>query len=818
MKKLITAVLLLSTFFFSCNQAVKGEYATVVVDLGGSASGARAIDQNELPFLKDTHITIEAVGRLSGTFVKEFAPGEAGNIALRLITGDTVRLRVKASNASGIWSGSTTFTVEEGTNAVSVKLNKTISGAQAITFSMTKTGTTPFGDQLYHVDLYAGNKKVGSKDNVLSPPSFCRDAKGRIFVAYYYDESSRKKVDLIRYDSEGNESEKLIEKDQISSPLILASDLTTKEVYAVRSGELYKVGTGSFKLWPSVDMSHLPYNFSGINLIAAHNGQLFVFGQKNGENNSHLYVYDINLSETSFTLAHEKLNTKLSVPPTDTSYTDMFVTDGAVYLLRRDYSAVPDSHGKVYSKGALIKYEYNKAKKKIDDHEEFGKSDEDDENGIVLTPDTSFYGPTKFIGFDDDVLYIADDGVKFTYFNEVPRITANKNRIASFNTSTNSLSFTDTSATWAKEEKVWKAPSTHTVLWDAEWEDSPPSFKKMIFKTLEGLLSNLFQTSDSSNENLGVFTFDQDGNLYIPYKHGSDVKIKRFIRQQDGSYNADTDEMLLPGTDIPTVIAVDISRSVKKVDSDGTKYYNALYYTDGSIVNRKLWGNNFSTSPSAPVYTITPPAGSATQRITALAANKDGVFVAVHKRFNPSPTVYDYGIALLRYRCDDSSGPQNTLAVVPDHTPETKGGFTITEILTDLYVQDGVLYGLTAKRMEENAPGGRIFSSGALWRIGNTDGSNWNAVKLYSGKDDSTVSETNFTPCRFIAVKPKKLVIASDGYCGYRDENSYLDSKNFNKIVTFDIGSWADPVQSEAPSGIGFTTTLLTSAGMYVWH
>ena len=814
MKKLITAGLLLSTFFFSCNQAVKGEYATVVVDLGGSASGARAIGQNELPFLKDTHITIEAVGRLSGTFVKEFAPGEAGNIALRLITGDTVRLRVKASNASGIWSGGTTFTVEEGINAVAVKLNKTISGAQALTFSMTKTGTHG-NNPLYTVNLYVGNKKVGSKDNVLSPPSFCRDAKGRIFAAYYYYESSREKVDLIRYDSEGNESEKLIKKDWISSPLILASDLTTKEVYAVRSRELYKVGTGSFKLWPSVDMRS---DYARINLIAAHNGQLFVFGQKNGVNNSHLYVYDINLSETSFTLAHEKLNTELSVPPTDTSYKDMFVTDDAVYLLRSDYAAVPNQYGKVYSKGALIKYEYDKEDKKIDDREEFGKSDEDDENGIVLTPDTSFYGPLKFVGFDDDVLYIADDGIKFAYFNEAPRITANKNRIASFNTATESLSFTDTSATWAKEEKVWNAPSTHTVLWDAEWDDSPILFKKTIFKTLEGPPSDLFQTSDSSNEKLGVFTFDQDGNLYIPYITSSQVKIKRFIRQQDGSYNADTDEMLLPGTDIPTVIAVDISRSVKKVDPDGTKYYyNALYYTDGSIVNRKIWGDNFSTSPpSSPAYTITPPAGSATQRITALAANKDGVFVAVHKRFNTPPS--EYGITLLRYSCDDSSGPQNTLTVVPDHTPETKGGFTITEILTDLYVQDGVLYGLTAKKKEEKYPGTHIFSSGALWRIGNTDGSNWNAEKLYWGVDNSTASATNFTPYRFIAVKPKKLVIASDGYCGYLDENSYLDSKNFNKIVIFDIGSWADPVQSEAPSGIGFTTTLLTSAGMYVWH
>ena len=96
MKKFITAVLLLSTVFFSCNQAVNGEYATVVLDLGGSASGARAIGQNGLPFLKDTHITIEAVGRVGGTFVKEFAPGEAGSIALRFIAGDTVRLRVKA--------------------------------------------------------------------------------------------------------------------------------------------------------------------------------------------------------------------------------------------------------------------------------------------------------------------------------------------------------------------------------------------------------------------------------------------------------------------------------------------------------------------------------------------------------------------------------------------------------------------------------------------------------------------------------------------------------------------------------------------------
>ena len=138
MKKLITAVLMLSAVFFSCNQAVKDEYATVVLDLTDSSSGGRAIAPIGLPYLKDTHITIETVGRLSGTFVTDFPPEENRSVVLRFIVGDTVRLRVKASNASGIWSGSTTFTVEDGINAVFVKLNKTISGAQALTFSMTK--------------------------------------------------------------------------------------------------------------------------------------------------------------------------------------------------------------------------------------------------------------------------------------------------------------------------------------------------------------------------------------------------------------------------------------------------------------------------------------------------------------------------------------------------------------------------------------------------------------------------------------------------------------------------------------------------------
>ncbi|MGI5173725.1 hypothetical protein H0R92_09005 [Treponema sp. OMZ 840] len=456
MKKIIPAVLVLSALFFSCNQAVKNEYATVLVDLDGSSSGARAIDQNGLPFLKDTRITIETNGRLSGYFVKELKAAEPKNAVLHFPVGDTIHMCVKAFNESGIWSGSTTFTVEEGSNAVSVKLNKTISGAQALSFSISKFHDA-LGMPSARLDLYSGNKKIDSKDKILAPPSFCRDAKGRIFVTYFYANGGRNVLDLVRYDSEGNNPKRLIPGEQGNSVWLLTSDLTTGKVYVLNYNKnLYEVGEEELETypssnWPFVDMGVL-YNFDLIHCIAAHGGQLFVLGTKTGETDTELYVYDIEnfAVPPSFQLNNEADN-DIDDPPSGSTYTDMFVTDGAVYLLRSDYADDPDSD--VYSKGALIRYDYDKDNKEIDDKKEFGTSgeDADEEPHIVLTPDTSFYGPLKFIGFDDDVLYIADDGVIFTYSNEVLYVTANKNRIASFNTATESLSFTDTSVTWEKE-------------------------------------------------------------------------------------------------------------------------------------------------------------------------------------------------------------------------------------------------------------------------------------------------------------------------------------------------------------------------------
>ena len=802
MKKFITAVLLLSTVFFSCNQAVNGEYATVVLDLGGSASGARAIGQNGLPFLKDTHITIEAVGRVGGTFVKEFAPGEAGSIALRFIAGDTVRLRVKASNASGIWSGSTTFTVEEGTNAVSVKLNKTISGAQALTFSMEQTGVTPSPENLpvYHVDLYAGNKKIDSKDNVLSPPSLCRDAKGRIFVAYYYKEGGDTKIYLVRCDSEGNNPTELI-NTVIPSPLshriLLASDLVKEKVYLLDGDKtLYEVGeTGAYTSWRNATIS----GFAEIDSFAVHDRQLFVLGKKGSDYK--LYVYDINMQLPANQIGNEKPNS-IGDPPSGISnyqYTDMFVTDDAVYLLRKDYSPVPDQYVKVYSKGALIKYEYNKVKKKIDDREEFGKSKEGAQNGIVLTPASCFYGPLKFIGFDDDVLYIADDGVTFEYLNKRPHIAANKNRIASFNTATESLLFTDTSATWEKEEKILPRK---TLLWK---KSATGGFDYYAVDSAESQALVPFSAAANSIFT-DVFCYDRDANLYILLNEGNNYKVACYESTADGSYDfAHFVETNSLGAKNITAIAVDTSGAI--TDSLDNSY-NALYYYyvdtyNGSKIKRWLWKTTQKFSDASEktfsvLYELSPPSS---KKVTALVANKDGLFAAVRENDSDSSV---YTIEVRKYTHDETAEFETPVEIVTirkdqqitimDST-EPNHPYLVSEQINALHIQDDILYALSTKRKDRsntNDVPGFFFMSGKLFKLGKTDnfGDDFDAedAVMYGADEVNASSSGDFAPYRFIAVKPKKLVIASDGAYGQNYPDINRDSvRNKNRVFEVNL-------------------------------
>jgi len=798
MKKTIIAFCVCAVLFASCNAVMERQFADVVLDFDGSSSAQdRSLDANGLPVFADSAMRIETNGDISGVFVKDFAAHDKKSVVLNLPIGDRVRIRVFVYSESGIWSGSTSFTVEDGPNAVSVKLRKTITGAQPITFSVTKSFDAS-GTPSARLDVYVGNKNICSKTEPdVSAPSLCRDERGRIFVAYYYHDGTHGALDLVRYDSEGNNATKMINGEQSGSVWHLASDLVTGKVYVLRYDQtLYEVGEDPLSPLPPFWNSYSISAFAEVHSIAAHGGQLFVLGKIGAAEK--LYVYDI---AAPFSLSGQTAN-DITAPPSGSTYTDMLVTDGAVHLLRKD-SAEPVK-SKVYSKGALIKYDYNKDTKKISGGTEFGASDRGEQNGIVLTPDTSFYGPIKFIGFNDDVLYIADDGVTFTYLNEMPRsIMANKNRIASFNMTGNSLSFTDTNATWGEEKKVWKEPDTKTVLWKRGFGGSDYYAVERADASL-GPAADL--ESQYGNAYTDVFCFGQSGALYIVK---DDDKVVRYEMSDDGAYDFTSGALSASlGTSRVEAIAVDESGSIER----SGERYNALYYITNASgadkLKRVLWKVGYTlSSSSVPESGYDISLSSSGVWSTALVANKDGVFIARTETSGVHPDE-DYILKVKKMAHNATALPPDTSDTVFGAGGKTNLGY---ENINALQIRDGVLYGISTKTKERGLD---YFMSGKLLKIGETRNFGGTAHVLYNGAS----SNGDFVPYRFIALKPKKLVIASDG--GYGQNGT---AENKNRVLTFTLdgsGSTGASASFNPDSAINFSKELSynSGSGQFVWE
>lgn len=68
-------------------------------------------------------------------------------------------------------------------------------------------------------------------------------------------------------------------------------------------------------------------------------------------------------------------------------------------------------------------------------------------------PKDRFYGARRIIGFEDGVLYIADDGAIFRSLEVLNdyKLIANKNRIAKLDTRSGTLTFENTDATWYRQ-------------------------------------------------------------------------------------------------------------------------------------------------------------------------------------------------------------------------------------------------------------------------------------------------------------------------------------------------------------------------------
>jgi len=814
--------------FTACNgMFTGGDTGTVRVVIGGGT--ARSVDGKGLPALNEKN-TVITITDEEGTALAR----ETTSVTVTLPIGTKITVKAVVTTAAGEWHGSEKHTVTAGDNFIAVKLSKMLKVAANLLFSIT--GKDSSGSNIVSLSTQNGKKLL---DGILvgsTKPIAARDKVGRIYVRY---EDTSSTHHFKRFDVEGNEDTDFETKlaAVLPSGVVIgnidniAIDIDDNYIFLFKQNTVYcfkEKEDHSFKSFSSASFPSAPSSTEA-RAVAVYDDVLFA-------------VYDQTLFAGEFEFVNlptpgnnKTLKFKSATPARQNldklrsnsafgndlpDCTGLFADDDGVYCLLTQRK---EEAGKKYALGQLVRYEYSGStltkKTEIGLHSKAGTSEP-----FLAFEGGSFSNPLGFIGYDKDNIYIADDGVNIEYLNENWRINGNKNRIAAFNRGNDSLSFSDSGATWFTEHAVYKKPNTKILLWEKQSPAmvlSPMNYWISTDGTEAFSATNkLFEDSVQPTD---VFCYDQDGNLYILWKGSSGYNVRRFALKEDGTYNKPGVDLTLTSYTVPT-IAVDVS--------DGKNY---LYYVyeDGSNkhIQRYSWNStSFDTATLDSTYGV--HINSQDIFFTALAANKDGVFVGT-RTMNIAPA--GYTLSVKKYD-KQNGGYKGTIDVgalqrtpteptSPPFAPYTK---TIA-FVNDLQVLDGVLYAITSKEeygMKKTSFGYKadtFKNSGKLYKIGSTkDGFSGSAVEL-AKKDPvgAAGNEVGYGFYRFIAVKYDeaeriRLIIASDGAWGKEGLASSPNQpycKNADKVLEYDLkGS----LQGEQNSGGSFSKVLQESG--FEWN
>jgi len=807
--------------FTACNGMLTGgDTGTVRVVIGGGT--ARSVDGKGLPALNEKNTVITITDEEGTELVRETA-----SVTVTLAIGTKITVKAVVTTAAGEWHGSEKHTVTAGDNIIAVKLSKTLKVAANLLFSIT--GKDSSGSNIVSLSTQNGKKLL---DGILvgsTKPIAARDKVGRIYVRY---EDTSSTHHFKRFDVEGNEDtgfETNLTTALPSSVTIgdidnIAIDIDDNYIFLFKQKTVYcfkEKDDHSFKSFGHDDflLSSTEARAVAVDhevLFAVYDQTLFA-----GEFEFTNPPLPPTLQFTSATPARQNLDKLRSNPAFGNDLPDctgLFADGDDVYCLLTQRK---EEAGKKYALGQLVRYEYSGST--LTKKTEIGLNPAAPTADPIAFNAQYFSNPIGFIGYDEDNIYIADDGFGIQYKNENWHFMNNRNRIAAFNRETGSLSFNDSGATWYDEKPKYPS-STKTLLWG---KDENQEFRYWTSEDGTEAFSGrnkLFEYSSSPTiEPTDVFCYDQDGNLYILWKGSPNYNVRRFALKEDGTYNKPGVDLTLTSYTVPT-IAVDVS--------DGKNY---LYYVyeDGSNkhIQRYSWNStSFNTATLDSTYGV--HINSQDIFFTALAANKDGVFVGT-RTMNIAPA--GYTLSVKKYD-KQNGGYKGTIDVgalqrtpteptSPPFAPYTK---TIA-FVNDLQVLDGVLYAITSKEeygMKKTSFGYKadtFKNSGKLYKIGSTkDGFSGSAVEL-AKKDPvgAAGNEVGYGFYRFIAVKYDeaeriRLIIASDGAWGKEGLASSPNQpycKNADKVLEYDLkGS----LQGEQNSGGSFSKVLQESG--FEWN
>jgi len=827
--------------FTSCNQGIDAErgFGEVRVVIGGGAP--RAVDKGTgLPIFDDTNTKITVTDKDGN----KLAEGTT-SVTFQAAIGKKITVKAVVTTAAGQWRGSTEHTVTEGTNIVALKLSKAPKSMGNILIEVNDTGDS-CTLKMASGKVLVSNAWINTHHGTY--PITARDKIGRVYVLYK-DTSHGLQVHLKRFDAEGTEDAGF--EAAIMPKLPAATSINTMTVDA-KTNTIFIVGTasdGTQHTYAVTEKEHNNFTLSnGFNLTsigigntiqaaAAYNGTLFftvppsahsASGMKNK-----LVAVKAELSASSLTLSNKiemelpKLRTAGAFSSYLTKCTGLFADESGVYCLLSEQNLENFDRGTLYALGQIVRYQYSGSA--FTGETKRGLNSEAAGTDGIPFDARYFSAPVGFIGYDEESLYIADDGFNIEYLNENWRTNGNKNRIAAFNRNTKEITFTDTEATWYGQKPEYKYPDTKMLLWEKGDDGTYFGMKYWINGAagtpFPGDTDALWASHMQSESPTDVFCYDQDGNLYILYVDwggGNQRLVRRFALKEDGTYDKAAAQDLDLGTSgTVDAIAVDVSNGKNYL------YYYTKTPTDNKI-ERFKWGHfgyaSFSSAESDSAYTITLSSG----KVTALAANKDGVFAATKEQSMPG--VVPYTLKIKKYTKD-------TGALLGEKTIAThEGGDNPTSHSTSDYtnsngtvcglqVIEGVLYALRhniKKTMKYDTSAtdhacDEFRISGILYIVGNTEGSFSGTASELGKKEADDAAKTGYGFYRFIAVKPKKLIIASDGAWGKDGALVAAGSakkQDTDKVLEYDL---AGALQHERNSGGSFSKKLTTDASGFVW-
>ncbi|WP_024468657.1 hypothetical protein [Treponema pedis] len=781
MKKIFFILLVQTVLFTACKLSLNENVGEVVLNFGESG---RAIGSDGLPVFGTVPVEIKVYNTETEDLILTKRVENAGeNIMFQVPTGITIKIRVYLITPSGSWQGEAVHAVISGTNNVPIKLNKKIADLHGLLFTQTKNA-----NNTYKLTFTLETKTVTAPDSILEKHVFNRDNRGRMYVAYK-DTPDWK---LQRYTAEGEEDGSAFElKDNSSppqsvTPSVIMSDFTSGETYLVdTSGKVYVIEDSSLSVLSSTTLSHFK------NVAAIDNGQIvYLWEDMPGE--PKIYVGSNNRDI--------KDDIKIGNLP-DGKVTDIFIRGNYAYVLFNAFNEkIENDNKRLYSLGGVLRYNINNLGEpplKIG----FNAAP-DFVNGVLNNYGYGnyFYGAVKVVGFDEDGLYIADDGFAAAYINEKARIIKNRNRIAYLGFNANALIFAETAVTWFDEYEEWRAPNTKALLWEK-------STASGVTDGFDYTIDSLNINSTNQNEFKDIFCFDQDGNLYVvKFEYSTNTwKVFQYKMNVDGTYGTSLISANLTTTGVGnnlSAIAVDVSGANEDIK-------NYLYYAfkDSKYkIKRLKWDDAFSTAGDDSGFI--PITFDPDEEVTALAANRDGLFVAVTKKESDNYTIkvrkYKHGGTQISSECEVAKGQDSQGVDNP-----------VFENIHAMQIVDGTLYaagyktvGAGSSLLGTNGNQSKATVSGKLYSLGNSAGSLVLSVLWETGAYDET---EDYAPYRFIAVKPEELVIASDGFYG---SGTTITQKN--KVLTFDLNG---NLKTEKEETVEFSRKLEHGGGEgFIWY